>query len=137
MYYILYIIYLYIVIKEKANFIFKMKIFRPLPLSIHNIYLYIYIFQVYNVLLHPYDCVVHQQAAVRLIVSCNSVISLSTVFYGFCIYCANYAQCSLWNIEEQRFFLLVLDARFTPYFMLKFRFNISALIIFSSFIITQ
>ena len=43
MYYILYIIYIYIVIKEKANFIIKMKIFRPLPLSIHNIYLYIYI----------------------------------------------------------------------------------------------
>ena len=137
MYYILYIIYIYIVIKEKPNFIFKMKIFRPLLLSIHNIYLYIYISSLQCFIASVWLCCSSTSCSKAPIVSCNSVISLSTVFYGFCIYCANYAQCSLWNIEEQRFFLLVLDARFTPYFMLKFRFNISALIIFSSFIITQ
>ena len=33
-------IYIYIVIKEKTNSIFKVKIFRLLPLSIHNLSLY-------------------------------------------------------------------------------------------------
>ena len=36
--YIKYIyIYIYVVIKEKTNNIFKVKIFRLLPLSIHNL----------------------------------------------------------------------------------------------------
>ena len=36
--YYIYIYILYIVIKEKTNNIFKVKIFRQLRLSIHNIY---------------------------------------------------------------------------------------------------
>ena len=35
---LIYNIYIYIVIKEKTNNIFKVKIFRLLPLSIHNVY---------------------------------------------------------------------------------------------------
>ena len=38
-------IYIYIVIKEKTNNIFQVKIFRPLPLSIHNISLYKFRFE--------------------------------------------------------------------------------------------
>ena len=36
----------YIAIKEKTNNIFKVKIFRLLPLSIHNISLYICIYMI-------------------------------------------------------------------------------------------
>ena len=37
--------YMYIVIKEKTNNIFKVIIFRLLPLSIHNIFLYKFRFE--------------------------------------------------------------------------------------------
>ena len=37
--------YIYIIIKEKTNNIFKMKIFRLLPLSIHHLSLYKFRFE--------------------------------------------------------------------------------------------
>ena len=43
--YIYIYIYMYILIKEKTNDIFKVKIFRLLPLSIHDISLYKFHFE--------------------------------------------------------------------------------------------